>query len=214
MTSLKPVARRAALAATCGVALMSLAACSAGQISQTANQVAAVDGVEVGGRGEAVVLRDVKIVVEDDGTRYLVFAAINQDTTRVEDVELEGITVDGQAVDADVDPLGKNCSVVADVPDYIETYSAINEDTATCAQYITIDVDQTQPAPGGHSTVVFSFSTGDIEITNTPISAALTVSGEYNRAEVRGEGFHEGGYREDGKDQKAAAEEAAADAHH
>ena len=66
--TLKSVVRRGALATVAAASAVALAACGAGQISQTANQVAAVDGAQnvqeavPGG----VAIRDAHIIVDPE----------------------------------------------------------------------------------------------------------------------------------------------------
>ena len=54
--------KRAAVAAVAGCATLALVGCSAGQITQTSNQVAAVDGASGSTEDGALAVRDVMVV--------------------------------------------------------------------------------------------------------------------------------------------------------
>ena len=123
--TLKSATRRTAaltVAAGCAVALT---ACGAGQISQTANQVAAVDGSDGQSEDGVITLRDVIVHPTTDGEQGAVkFTASSQETTGVDHV-LESVTVDGKPVkimgETTVAP---NCSLVGDSADRIEEMGA------------------------------------------------------------------------------------------
>ena len=78
-----------------------LASCSAGQITQTSDQVAAVDGASVNSSDNTIAVRDVTIHVTEDGETGVKFTAINQDKKRDATHKLEKITIDGQEVAID-----------------------------------------------------------------------------------------------------------------
>lgn len=78
MKSLKPAAAVSAIAAS---ALL-IAGCSAGQITQTSNQVAAVDGASTTSENQEIAVQDVTLVLEENGTAALKFTAINQNDAR------------------------------------------------------------------------------------------------------------------------------------
>ena len=78
MQSLKSAARRGAIISVTAVSALALASCSAGQVAQTAEKVAAVDGASASTEDNKVAVRDVTILVEPNGTAALKFTAVNQ----------------------------------------------------------------------------------------------------------------------------------------
>ena len=95
--TLKSAARRGVALGLAGCAALALSACGAGQISQTANQVAAVDGASAHSDDNTIAVRDVTVVVNDDSTAALKFTAVNQDTSESTHT-LESVTVGGEQV--------------------------------------------------------------------------------------------------------------------
>lgn len=105
----KSVLRRSALITVSAASAVALAACGAGQISQTANQHAAVDGAMNGGEDAAgkgaentnsalgfVNIRDAHILVDPEtGTAGLKFSASNQQRATESVYTLKSITVEG-----------------------------------------------------------------------------------------------------------------------
>ena len=96
--TLKSVVRRGALATVAAASAVALAACGAGQISQTANQVAAVDGAQnvqeavPGG----VAIRDAHIIVDpESGDAALKFSVTNQERSNDAVYTLESVEVEG-----------------------------------------------------------------------------------------------------------------------
>lgn len=94
MKSLNSVARRGAIMTVAAASALALASCSAGQITQTSSQVAAVDGNQAAAESGAVVVRDVTVHLTEEGEAGVKFTAINQDTENVSH-NLESVTVDG-----------------------------------------------------------------------------------------------------------------------
>src|SRR5690625_527304 len=96
--SLKSVTRKGATISATAIAALALASCSAGQITQTSSQVAAVDGSDAESADGNIAVRDVAIQVEPDTNEAsLKFTALNQAYTD-EQITLESISVDGQDV--------------------------------------------------------------------------------------------------------------------
>ena len=67
---------KSAVSAIAASALL-LAGCSAGQITQTSDQVAAVDGAGAASDNQEVAVQDVTVVLDDNGQAALKFTAIN-----------------------------------------------------------------------------------------------------------------------------------------
>ncbi|MGN0097247.1 MAG: hypothetical protein ACI38U_14435 [Corynebacterium sp.] len=176
MKNRKPAARRL-LAVTAGCAALALSACGAGQISQTANQVAAVNGTN-GELGDAVV-RDVTLITQEDNSVALKFNASNQGVEG-DDITLERISVQDASVDlGESVTISPDCSVVADSESAIKEMNPSNADVG-CTQYLDTTVDGENFYSGAARVVTFEFSNGDIEI-NAPIVAWYTEAGQTNR---------------------------------
>src|SRR5699024_9961862 len=113
--SLNLAARRGALVTVAAASALALASCSAGQVTQTSSQVAAVDGNQAGSANDPVLVRDVTVHLTTDGEAGVKFTAINQDTSHTSHT-LESVTVDGEEVELDdAEPIERNCSLVADI---------------------------------------------------------------------------------------------------
>lgn len=96
--SLKSVTRKGATISATAIAALALASCSAGQITQTSNQVAAVDGGEAESEDGNIAVRDVAIQIEPNtGEASLKFTASNQAYAN-EEFTLDSITVDARTL--------------------------------------------------------------------------------------------------------------------
>ncbi|MCT1426081.1 hypothetical protein M3D57_02065 [Corynebacterium sanguinis] len=172
--SLKPVAAASAVAAS---ALL-LASCSAGQITQTSSQVAAVDGASVSSENGAVAVQDVTVVLNEDGRVALKFTAINQDPS-MNPHRLVSAQVGDQEVDFNPAPreIPTRCSVVGDSAEGLDALPQADTD---CIQYVETSLDNDAFAYGGTVGVTFTFDTGTVAV-DAPVSAPLLPSGESNR---------------------------------
>ncbi|MEY8565866.1 hypothetical protein [Corynebacterium sp.] len=176
MKNRKPAARRL-LAVTAGCAALALSACGAGQISQTANQVAAVNGTN-GELGDAFV-RDVALVTQEDNSVALKFNASNQGIEG-KDITLKGISVQDASVDLDENiTISPDCSVVADSESAIAEMNP-SDATVGCTQYLETTVKGENFYSGAARTVTFQFDNGDVEI-NAPIVAWTSEAGQTYR---------------------------------
>ncbi|MEJ5929003.1 hypothetical protein WG915_10320 [Corynebacterium sp. H128] len=172
-------ARRGALLAVAGVTVAMLSACSAGQISQTSDQVAAVDGASATTEDKSVALRDVTVIVSEDNSAALKFTVINQDTT-MKPHELKSVKVDGKDVHLSESPkLERNCSAVADSATNIEK---IKKSEDACITYLTTTLANDGFAVGGQKPVTFEFDSGKVEMKAT-IAANHHEEGADNRVE-------------------------------
>lgn len=180
MKSLKSAARRGSIVAAAGLSALALSACSAGQITQTADQVAAVDGNFATHTDPSVSVRDVTILINDiTGEGALKFGVTNEDVSG-ETVTLESVSVDGQDVDLDAsEPIGQNCVLTADSAEGLAVAPQADEDVA-CIQYIETSLNNEDYAYGGHLPVTFTFDFGVIDI-NAPVSAHTLPAGETDR---------------------------------
>ncbi|MCM0017368.1 hypothetical protein [Corynebacterium diphtheriae] len=180
--SLKSAARRGAMISVAAASALALTSCSAGQITQTSDQVAAVDGSEVDNANGTIALRDVTISLTEQGQAGLKFTAINQDNSNKEHV-LKSITVDGTKATIDGDTkLASDCSIVGGIK---AEMSRLTEPKSGCITHVITSVENKGLAVGGSKNVVFSFDSGDIALDAT-IAAPVLESGQHDR-QVGGE---------------------------
>ncbi|WP_313548462.1 hypothetical protein [Corynebacterium sp.] len=186
MMSLKSVTRKGATISATAIAALALASCSAGQITQTSNQVAAVDGGEAESEDGNIAVRDVAIQVEPDtGEASLKFTASNQAYSN-EEFTLDSITVDGQDVALEgLEPLTRNTTIVGNSADLLDTIPQSDSDRI---QYVATELENEDYGYAGHRPVVFSFSNGDIEL-NATVSAPQMPAGEMDRDVESTEGY-------------------------
>lgn len=187
MKSLNSAARRGAIMTVAALSALALASCSAGQVTQTSSQAAAVDGANADVESGVIAVRDVTIHVNDEGEAGLKFVVINQDTSHTSHT-LESVTVDGAEVEVDgAEPLNRNCMIVADLQEELDK---LVEPEAGCTQHVATSVENPGFAYGGNLPVEFTFDTGSITV-DAAISAPLLESGTFNRE--HGEGGAHGG---------------------
>ncbi|MHC9634351.1 hypothetical protein ACQXY1_09540 [Corynebacterium diphtheriae] len=180
--SLKSAARRGAMISVAAASALALASCSAGQITQTSDQVAAVDGSEIDNANGTIALRDVTISLTEQGQAGVKFTAINQDNSNKEHV-LKSITVDGTKATIDGDTkLASDCSIVGGIK---AEMSRLTEPKSGCITHVITSVENKGLAVGGSKNVVFSFDSGDITLDAT-IAAPVLESGQHDR-QVGGE---------------------------
>lgn len=187
MQSLKSAARRGAIISVTAVSALALASCSAGQITQTADKVAAVDGASASTEDNKVAVRDVTILVEPNGTAALKFTAVNQgyDT---DVISLESVEVDGQRVEMDkAQPLHRDQSIIADSQKNLD---ATTQQDSENVQYIATSLKNDNFGYAGDRPVTFEFSNGSIDVDAT-IAATQMQSGEFDRDVESPEGYSE-----------------------
>lgn len=173
-------ARRSALIAVAGAAVAALSACSAGQITQTADQVAAVDGASANTADKTIAVRDVTVIVNEDKTAALKFTAVNTDTTMKEHA-LKSVKVDGKEVKLSEKPtIERNCSVVADSKANLEL---LKKNDQVCITYIDSELENDGLAVGGQKPVTFEFDSGKVEL-NAAIAANHNEDFEDTRVEA------------------------------
>lgn len=113
MTSPNTGLRRTALAVLAVSAALGASACSAGQVSQTASQVAAVSG----GQGSAgdLVVNNLQVIQPEsgEGEATVGFVASFDGTGTGESVSLERVEINGEEVQlGEAPPLERGCSIV------------------------------------------------------------------------------------------------------
>lgn len=178
--SLKSTARRGGLASFAALTALALASCSAGQITQTSSQVAAVDGAWADSEDGTIAVRDVAVVLDEQDEAALKFTAVNQDESGAAHT-LESVEVDGQEVDIDQTPtLQAECSLVADNQQGIEQVPQFEEG---CLHYTATSMENENYPIGGNVPVVFTFDHTSVEL-NTPITRDQLPAGEFHREEM------------------------------
>ena len=184
--SLKSVTRKGATISATAIAALALASCSAGQITQTSSQVAAVDGSDAESADGNIAVRDVAIQVEPDTNEAsLKFTALNQAYTD-EQITLESISVDGQDVSLPgLEPIGRTDTIVGNSQDWLDAQPQADNDRF---QYVATELDNEDYGIGGYRAVTFTFSNGDIEV-NAAITAPQMHAGENDRDVSSTEGY-------------------------
>lgn len=179
MKHLKSPAARGALALVAGSAALALTACGAGQISQTANQVPAVNGTN-GEVGDAVV-RDVSLVIQEDQSVALKFNASNQaiqdDAVTLSAVKVQDATFNLGGAKT-IDP---RCNIVADSEQGLKDMRSA-DNTASCTEYLPTTVEGTGFYPGASRSVTFTFNDGDIQV-NAPVTSYYAAAGDTDRGQ-------------------------------
>lgn len=178
--SLKSAARRGGIASVAALSALALASCSAGQITQTSSQVAAVDGGFADSEDGTLAVRDVRVTLDEEGGAALKFTAINQDSSMVEHT-LESIDVDGQELElGDVAPLKQNCSLIGHSAAGLEEMPKYDNG---CIEYVETSLNNEDYAVAGSLPVTFTFDNSTVEVI-AAIVAPLTEAGELNREDM------------------------------
>lgn len=181
MKSLKTAARRGGIVSAAALSALALAACSAGQVTQTSSQVAAVDGAMGGDQAVSVSVTDVTVLLDETtGEAALKFIASNQDPSGQE-YTLESVEVDGQKAQLDgVEPLKQDCTLVSDSEDHLKENPQF--EGSECFQYVTASLENEDWAFAGNLPVTFTFDNLDepIEVTAT-VSAPTPEAGGVDR---------------------------------
>lgn len=181
MMSLKSAARRGGIASLAALSALALASCSSGQITQTSSKVSAVDGASADSEDGAVAVRDVYVVMDEQGDAALKFTAVNQDASMT-DHTLESVEVDGQELQSDALPatLQTNCSLVVDSQSGLDTIPQFDEG---CITYGTSSLENEDYAFGGNLPVTFTFDNGTVEVIAT-VSEYHQEAGELHRGDL------------------------------
>lgn len=178
--SLKSAARRGGIASAAALSALALASCSAGQITQTSTQVAAVDGAFADSEDGTIAVRDVTVIISDEGEAALKFTAVNQDPSMTEHT-LESVDVDGNEVELDNNPpLAMNCSLVGHSESGMES---VPEFENGCIEYTVTSLENEDYAIAGTTPVTFTFDNTTIEVL-AAISGEQFESGEVDREDM------------------------------
>src|SRR5699024_8156927 len=134
-------------------------------------------------------VREVTILVTEEGESGLKFTAINQDTSHTTHT-LESVRVDGTEVEMDAPvSLERECALVADIQEELDK---LVEPEAGCTEHVATSIENPGFAYGGNLPVEFVFDTGTLTV-DAAISAPLLESGTFNREHGEG-GAHEGSH--------------------
>lgn len=158
MTSPNTGLRRTALVVLAVGAALGASACSAGQVSQTAYQVAAVDG----GSGSAgdLAVNDFQVVLPESGEAGVRFVASYTGSGLGDAVTLDRVEIDGEEVQlGQRKPLERGCSLVVAAPEDANPVPAPN---GVCVDQTTGTLPNSDGFDNGVSVpATVSFSNGD-----------------------------------------------------
>lgn len=174
MKSLKSAARSGAFITGTALCGLVLASCGAGQISQTANQVAAVDGASGGSEDNTIVVRDVTVHVDANGTAGVKFAAINQDPSDATHT-LKSVTVDGTAAKLDGSTeIASECSLLGDLPEELDRLPMSKD---ACISHVPTTIENSGFAYSGTKDVTFTFDSDTTVTVKATVSEPLPEAG-------------------------------------
>ncbi len=205
--TIKSLSRRGAVVTAAVFSAFALTACGAGQISQTANQVAAVDGAQNPAQSSpsGVAIRDVQIVVDPNtDTAALKFSVSNQERKTGAEYTLLSVNVEG-AGEVEITPRGESptfrrdsgadgsltfareCQIVADSAEGLVTQMKGFEGNPSCVAYFETSLPSDTligvngNASGENRNVTFRFDGPDGQFEETlfvTISANIPEAGK------------------------------------
>ena len=178
MKSQKSTVVRGALALVATGAALGLTACSAGQVTQTAEQVSAVNGVNAD--EDNIALRDVAVIIGKDGDASLKFTAANEED-QGKSVKLNSIEVDGQSAQVSASKTIKaGCNLVIDSEENIDKIEK-HASGEKCIETGTATISGAEDLyAGGHKAVTFKFNSGKIKL-DAPVAAYTPEAGTLDR---------------------------------
>lgn len=169
MKPLKSTATRSALTLVAGCAALALTGCGAGQISQTADQVPAVNGTN-GEAGDAMV-RDVSLIIQKDDSVVLKFNASNQ-AIQEGPVTLSSVKIQDATFNlGGAKTIDSKCNLVVDSAQSLREMRA-EKNKSTCTEYLASTVEGSGFFPGDSRNVTFTFNTGDIQVSAPVVTYA------------------------------------------
>ena len=179
MTSPNTGLRRTALVVLAVGTALGASACSAGQTSQTASQVAAVDG----GRGEAgeLTVNDLQVIVDEENAEARVGFAVSltgygfDESVSIDSVEIDGMPVQLGATQ----PMERGCTIVFDAREDAEPGQAEGD---ICLERAVATLPGSEDLRMGTSVpATLSFSNGDQIETNAAVMGSIVEAGDYTR---------------------------------
>lgn len=171
--------RRTALVVLAVGAALGASACGSGQISQTANQVAAVDGGK-GSVGDLNVNDLLVTLAEDGGDARVGFVASFSGSGLGEPISLESVEIDGKPAQlGQTEPMERGCTIVVDAREDAEPTPApegicLETTTATLSGADDLKIGVSVPA-------TVSFSNGEQIETEAAVMGNIVEVGEYTR---------------------------------
>ncbi|MDV8002343.1 hypothetical protein [Rhodococcus sp. IEGM 1408] len=179
MTSPNTGLRRTALAVLAVGAALGASACSAGQVSQTAYQVAAVDG----GHGTAgdLEVNDLVVVLPEtgDADAKVGFVASYTGSGFGDPVSLDRVQIDGVEVQVgESQPLERGCSLVVSSAEGAVPAPA---QEGVCVEQTTATLPAGELAVGTSVPATLTFSNGDTVQAFAGVITEVPDSGEYTR---------------------------------
>lgn len=180
MTSPNTGLRRTALVVLAvGAAALGASACSAGQTSQTANQVAAVDG----GRGSAgeLTVNNLQVVLDDEGSEGRVGFAVSFTGYGVDEaVSIDSVQIDGLPVQlGETQPMERGCSIIFDAHEGAEPGEAEGD---ICVENAVATLPASEDLKIGTSVpATLTFSNGDQIETQAAIMGSIVEAGDFTR---------------------------------
>ncbi|WP_284758528.1 hypothetical protein [Corynebacterium sp. UMB9976] len=174
--SQKSTVVRGALAIVAAGAALGMTACSAGQITQTAEQAPAVNGLHA--KEGNVDVADVSVVLGADGKPSLKFTASNAENDG-KDLKLVSASVDGQAVSLN-ETIKPGCNLVVDREDALKDLEKGAKDQK-CLSYAAGDVSGVKDLyVGGQKPVEIKFDDAEFSL-NAPVVAYTPEAGAFDR---------------------------------
>ncbi|WP_224399641.1 hypothetical protein [Corynebacterium poyangense] len=190
MKSLKSAARSGLLATVTLASTLVLGACSAGQITQTADQVPAVNGTSADSQNKALSVRDVTVIMTPDSPQpaSLRFIVTNQDPNAN---RLQKVTVDGQEVSFQdqLPEIGRDCTLYSDSSQGLNQAPKDQVQQKQCINRVANTIPNKSFTFGGHVPVTFTFDRGSVT-TDATVNAPQLESGTFNRPVEGGEEGH------------------------
>lgn len=177
MTSPNTGLRRSALAVLAVGAAIGASACSAGQVSQTAYQVSAVDG----GQGSAgdIHVNDFLVALPESGEGKVGFTATYTGSGFGDPISLDRVEIDGTEVQmGPTKPLERGCALVVSAEDDANL-SPTKKDI--CVEHTTATVPADELNVGVSVPATLTFSNGDQVDTLAGVISEITVAGEFTR---------------------------------
>lgn len=203
MKSLKSAARSGLLVTATLATTLTLGACSAGQITQTADQVPAINGTNADSDNNSLSVRDLTVILDpnDSNNNTLRFIVTNQDpktagsaqgdnATHKHEVTLQKVTLDGSEVtfNGEIPPIGRGCSLYSDSAEALQSAPSAGVEKQ-CIYQVSNTIENKDFAYAGHLPVVFSFSDGTtIEMDATVNAPQLPAGSSTREVHPGGEG--------------------------
>ncbi|MCF4007163.1 hypothetical protein L1O03_08255 [Corynebacterium uropygiale] len=202
MKSLKSAARSGLLVTATLASALALGACSAGQISQTADQVPAINGTNADADNNSLSVRDLTVILDphDANNNTLRFIITNQDpktagsaqgenASHKHEVTLTKVTLDGTDVtfNGELPPIGRGCTLFSDSADALQTGPQDGTEKNQCIYRVSNTIENKDFAYAGHLPVTFTFDNGTTINMDATVNAPQLPAGSLERSVHGGE---------------------------